>query len=152
MRFLSLFLVLSLFGPRFAMASVVANVMVTVLSTMLSDRGIGEWGFAALVEADGRQLLVDTGAKPDTVLQNARELGIDLSKARCHSSDQPLARLGRGDAARQQPHPNPVLEIADCLAECRLRDAEPLRCPREAPLLRHRDESREIMEVVAARH
>jgi hypothetical protein len=27
---------------------------VTILSTMLADQGIGEWGFSALVEADGR--------------------------------------------------------------------------------------------------
>jgi 7,8-dihydropterin-6-yl-methyl-4-(beta-D-ribofuranosyl)aminobenzene 5'-phosphate synthase len=46
---------------------------------MLADRGIGEWGFAALVEVDGRRLLFDTGYRPETVLQNARELGIDLS-------------------------------------------------------------------------
>jgi len=52
---------------------------IQILSTMLSERGIGEWGFAALVEADGRRVLVDTGARPDTVLENARELGIDLS-------------------------------------------------------------------------
>ena len=53
---------------------------VTVLSTMLTDHtGIGEWGFAALVEVEGRRLLFDTGARPETVLQNARELGIDLS-------------------------------------------------------------------------
>jgi 7,8-dihydropterin-6-yl-methyl-4-(beta-D-ribofuranosyl)aminobenzene 5'-phosphate synthase len=53
---------------------------VTVLSTMLTDHtGIGEWGFAALVEVDGRRLLFDTGERPETVLQNARELGIDLS-------------------------------------------------------------------------
>jgi 7,8-dihydropterin-6-yl-methyl-4-(beta-D-ribofuranosyl)aminobenzene 5'-phosphate synthase len=55
------------------------NVKVTILSTMLADDGIGEWGFAALVEADGHRILVDTGAHPQTVLQNARELGIDLS-------------------------------------------------------------------------
>jgi 7,8-dihydropterin-6-yl-methyl-4-(beta-D-ribofuranosyl)aminobenzene 5'-phosphate synthase len=53
---------------------------VTVLSTMLADQGIGEWGFAALVEADGRTWLFDTGARPETVLENARELKIDLSK------------------------------------------------------------------------
>jgi 7,8-dihydropterin-6-yl-methyl-4-(beta-D-ribofuranosyl)aminobenzene 5'-phosphate synthase len=41
--------------------------------------GIGEWGFSALVEADGRRILVDTGSHPDTVLQNARDLHIDLS-------------------------------------------------------------------------
>ncbi len=52
---------------------------VTILSTMLADDGIGEWGFSALVEADGRRVLVDTGNRPDTVLQNAKELGIDLS-------------------------------------------------------------------------
>lgn len=79
MRVLSLFFVLLLFGSPFAQAAVVRTLKVTVLSTMLADRGIGEWGFAALVEADGGQLLVDTGARPDTVLQNARELGIDLS-------------------------------------------------------------------------
>lgn len=55
-------------------------VKVTVLSTMLADRGIGEWGYAALVEVDGRRLLFDTGNRPETVLQNARELGIDLSQ------------------------------------------------------------------------
>jgi 7,8-dihydropterin-6-yl-methyl-4-(beta-D-ribofuranosyl)aminobenzene 5'-phosphate synthase len=52
---------------------------VTVLSTMLADEGIGEWGFATLVEADGKRVLVDTGARPQTVLQNARELNVDLS-------------------------------------------------------------------------
>jgi 7,8-dihydropterin-6-yl-methyl-4-(beta-D-ribofuranosyl)aminobenzene 5'-phosphate synthase len=57
----------------------VRAVKVTVLSTMLADAGTGEWGFAALVEADGHRILFDTGARPDTVLQNARELGIDLA-------------------------------------------------------------------------
>ncbi len=48
------------------------QVKVTVLSTMLSDfRGIGEWGFAALVEADGKKVLFDTGARPDTVAMSA---------------------------------------------------------------------------------
>ena len=55
------------------------SVSVLILSTMLADHGIGEWGFAALVEVDGRKLLFDTGARPETVLQNARELGVDLS-------------------------------------------------------------------------
>src|SRR5918999_5127488 len=57
----------------------VSSLKVTVLSTMLAEPGIGEWGFAALVEADGRRILFDTGNRPETVLQNARELGIDLS-------------------------------------------------------------------------
>ncbi len=60
----------------------VDDVKVTLLSTMLADRGIGEWGFAALVEADGHRILFDTGARPDTVLQNAAALGVDLAGVR----------------------------------------------------------------------
>jgi len=70
-------------GPRPAAPSprAVRNLKVTVLSTMLSGglQGIGEWGFAALVEVDGKKLLIDTGARAETVLKNAEELGIDLS-------------------------------------------------------------------------
>ncbi|HWR13742.1 MAG TPA: MBL fold metallo-hydrolase [Terriglobales bacterium] len=56
------------------------SLKVTILSTMLSDfEGIGEWGFAALLEADGRRILIDTGARPDTVSINAREMKVDLS-------------------------------------------------------------------------
>jgi 7,8-dihydropterin-6-yl-methyl-4-(beta-D-ribofuranosyl)aminobenzene 5'-phosphate synthase len=58
----------------------VESVKVTVLSTMLADAGFGEWGFSALVEADGHVILFDTGAAPDTVSRNARLLGLDLSK------------------------------------------------------------------------
>jgi len=57
----------------------VQALRIVLLSTMLADRGIGEWGFAALVEVDGRRLLFDTGGRPETVLSNAREMGIDLS-------------------------------------------------------------------------
>ena len=46
---------------------------------MLADSGMGEWGFAALVEADGKRFLVDTGARPRTVLENAQDLGVDLA-------------------------------------------------------------------------
>jgi len=57
-----------------------SSVRVIVLSTMLSDtEGVGEWGFGALVETDGRRILFDTGKFPDTVLRNSRELGVDLS-------------------------------------------------------------------------
>jgi 7,8-dihydropterin-6-yl-methyl-4-(beta-D-ribofuranosyl)aminobenzene 5'-phosphate synthase len=53
---------------------------VTVLSTMLADKeGIGEWGFAALVEVNGYRLLFDTGAREETVLRNAQELKLDLA-------------------------------------------------------------------------
>jgi 7,8-dihydropterin-6-yl-methyl-4-(beta-D-ribofuranosyl)aminobenzene 5'-phosphate synthase len=55
------------------------TLKVIILSTMLADQGIGEWGFAALVESDGHRILVDTGARPETVLSNVRELKVDLS-------------------------------------------------------------------------
>jgi 7,8-dihydropterin-6-yl-methyl-4-(beta-D-ribofuranosyl)aminobenzene 5'-phosphate synthase len=65
-----------------AAAQPAKEVKVTVLSTMLvgnAASGIGEWGFAAVLEVDGRRLLVDTGARAETVLQNAGELKVDLS-------------------------------------------------------------------------
>ena len=65
-----------------ASAQTAKDVKLTVLSTMLvgnTAAGIGEWGFAAVLEVDGRRLLVDTGARAETVLQNAGELKIDLS-------------------------------------------------------------------------
>jgi 7,8-dihydropterin-6-yl-methyl-4-(beta-D-ribofuranosyl)aminobenzene 5'-phosphate synthase len=68
--------------PGVATAQTARAVDVTVLSTMLAGNrgaGIGEWGFAAVLEVDGRRLLIDTGERPDTVLRNASELGIDLS-------------------------------------------------------------------------
>lgn len=73
---------LDLAFPTAAAAQTARAVKVTVLSTMLAGdrgRGIGEWGFAALLEVDGRRLLLDTGERPETVLRNAGELGIELS-------------------------------------------------------------------------
>jgi 7,8-dihydropterin-6-yl-methyl-4-(beta-D-ribofuranosyl)aminobenzene 5'-phosphate synthase len=54
---------------------------ITVLSTMLADGldQFGEWGFGALVEADGHRILFDTGNHTDVVLKNARALGVDLT-------------------------------------------------------------------------
>lgn len=60
--------------------SLARDVQITVLSTMLADSGIGEWGFSALVRVDGRAILFDAGKFPDTVLRNARALDIDLSQ------------------------------------------------------------------------
>lgn len=61
-------------------APAVSDLKITTLSTMLTEfRGVGEWGFAALVEADEQTILFDTGMRPETVLENAAELGIDLS-------------------------------------------------------------------------
>ena len=55
-------------------------VKITVLSTMLADGSeLGEWGFAALVEVDGRRILFDTGAKTDVVLKNLQTMKLDLA-------------------------------------------------------------------------
>jgi 7,8-dihydropterin-6-yl-methyl-4-(beta-D-ribofuranosyl)aminobenzene 5'-phosphate synthase len=69
-------------GAHAAGSAKVQSLEVTILSTMLADRGIGEWGFAALVVVDGHRILFDTGGRPDTVLDNARALGIDLAGIR----------------------------------------------------------------------
>lgn len=73
-------MILLLAAPaRAASDHVVHALKITTLSTMLADTGIGEWGYSALVEVDGRKILFDTGAHPDVVLRNAAEMGIDLS-------------------------------------------------------------------------
>ena len=75
-----LFLLASTLAAQLDPAYQVRSLRVQVLSTMLtSDEGIGEWGFSAVVEADGHRILFDTGARPDTVLINAKELGVDLT-------------------------------------------------------------------------
>src|ERR1035438_9614624 len=67
-------------GTAAAQQHRVQSVDVKVPSTMLADSdGIGEWGFSALVVADGHRILFDTGARPETVLNNARELKVDLT-------------------------------------------------------------------------
>lgn len=70
---------LTLLMPGATLAGQVKTLKVTVLSTMLADRGLGEWGYSALVEVDGKKILFDTGANPDVVFENAKSLGIELS-------------------------------------------------------------------------
>lgn len=58
----------------------VRALKITILSTMLADGDeLGEWGFSALVEADGHRILFDTGANKDVVLRNAQGLKVDLT-------------------------------------------------------------------------
>ena len=83
-RFLLALLVLVSLAPaarseQTTPAERVSRLTVTLLSTMLADEGFGEWGFAALVEVDGRRLLFDTGANDDTVQRNLKALGLDLA-------------------------------------------------------------------------
>jgi 7,8-dihydropterin-6-yl-methyl-4-(beta-D-ribofuranosyl)aminobenzene 5'-phosphate synthase len=94
LAFIALFLVTAI-SPRLSRAQTstasavdpsrqIRALKITILSTMLvgDTTGIGEWGFSALVEADGHRILLDTGNHPETVLQNARDLKIDLSDVR----------------------------------------------------------------------
>jgi 7,8-dihydropterin-6-yl-methyl-4-(beta-D-ribofuranosyl)aminobenzene 5'-phosphate synthase len=84
---------------RRAAPALAQQVKVTILSTMLSGdpgRGIGEWGLAALLEADGRRLLTDTGARPGTV-SNPRALAVaHVTPARFLR--RPLANGGAGNS------------------------------------------------------
>lgn len=58
----------------------VSSLKIITLSTMLVNfTGMGEWGYSALVEVDGKKILFDTGKNPETVLRNAQDLGINLS-------------------------------------------------------------------------
>ncbi|WP_224250151.1 MBL fold metallo-hydrolase [Hyalangium gracile] len=88
----------------------VKNLKITVLSTMLADdQVLGEWGFAAVVEADGHRILFDTGYFPNTVLQNAKALGVELSGVTdvilSHNHDDHTGGLVtlRTELARQNP-------------------------------------------------
>jgi 7,8-dihydropterin-6-yl-methyl-4-(beta-D-ribofuranosyl)aminobenzene 5'-phosphate synthase len=56
----------------------IKDYKITILSTMLSDSHIGEWGFSAMIEADGKRILFDAGSRENTVVQNAKELNINL--------------------------------------------------------------------------
>jgi 7,8-dihydropterin-6-yl-methyl-4-(beta-D-ribofuranosyl)aminobenzene 5'-phosphate synthase len=79
LRLLALVAGFSWLSIQAASAGQARELKVTVLSTMLADAGIGEWGYSAVVDVDGKKILFDTGANPDTVLKNAAALGIDLS-------------------------------------------------------------------------
>jgi 7,8-dihydropterin-6-yl-methyl-4-(beta-D-ribofuranosyl)aminobenzene 5'-phosphate synthase len=89
----------------------IGDLKITILSTMLvsTPGGTGEWGFSALVQADGHQVLVDTGAAPDTVLKNAKALGVDLSGVRdvilTHNHDDHTSGLLtlRRELSKQNP-------------------------------------------------
>jgi 7,8-dihydropterin-6-yl-methyl-4-(beta-D-ribofuranosyl)aminobenzene 5'-phosphate synthase len=99
----------------------VKALKVTILSTMLADEGIGEWGFAALVEADGYLLLVDTGNRPQTVLQNAKELKIDLSRVH--------------EAVLTHFHDDHVGGLMTLRREMKTRDAQALSLVRVTPAI-----------------
>jgi len=69
----------TLAGGALAQPTRPSEIKITVLSTMLSGAFTGEWGFAAMIEIDGKRILFDTGNRPETVLNNLREMKMDLA-------------------------------------------------------------------------
>jgi 7,8-dihydropterin-6-yl-methyl-4-(beta-D-ribofuranosyl)aminobenzene 5'-phosphate synthase len=67
----------------------VSHLKITILSTMLAQDGVPDWGFGALIECDSTKILFDTGGRPHVVRDNAEELGVELSKI-------PVAVLSHG--------------------------------------------------------
>ncbi len=103
MRKLLPFAVLAFFST-IASAQEVTKFKITILSTMVTDlKGVGEWGFSALVEADSTRILFDVGGRPNTVRDNAAELKVNLSGIRqvvlSHNHSDHTTGLG---AIRQQ--------------------------------------------------
>ena len=107
---------------------------ITILSTMLADGAeLGEWGFAALVEADGHRILFDTGAHTDVVLKNIRTLGVDLDSipevVLSHShSDHVGGLLALRDAALADRAPAALARahVAEGIFYSRISAAPPL--------------------------
>lgn len=57
----------------------VGKLKITILSTMLAQEGLGDWGFGALIECDSTRILFDTGGRDNIVRDNAKELHLNLS-------------------------------------------------------------------------
>jgi hypothetical protein len=80
------------------------------------------------------------------------EPGLNLLKPRADGVKQAFARLRWGDAAcsaGQQPKAEPFFEVANGVAERRLRDPE-LRCgPRETALLPDGQKGQQVIQISA---
>ncbi len=65
------------------MASAAAgDAQITVLYDAFGKESVmqKDWGYAAFVEYGGKRILFDTGNNPDTLAQNAKAKGVDLTK------------------------------------------------------------------------
>jgi 7,8-dihydropterin-6-yl-methyl-4-(beta-D-ribofuranosyl)aminobenzene 5'-phosphate synthase len=79
-----LLLTLGVAGSAVSSEPPVSDLRITMLSTNLAGNpgmsGMGEWGFAALVEVGDQRWLFDTGHRAMTVLNNAVELDLPLDE------------------------------------------------------------------------
>lgn len=79
---------LLLFAGQFATCASAAddvtskNVQITVLYDAFGNTPAmqKDWGYAALVEFNGKRILFDTGNNPEVLAQNAKAKGVDLSR------------------------------------------------------------------------
>ena len=80
LRILTTLLLASAVAPHARATPPVAPNRVTVLYDAFGDRAglTKDWGFAALVEYDGKRILFDTGNDADIFANNVRTLGVDL--------------------------------------------------------------------------
>jgi aryl-alcohol dehydrogenase-like predicted oxidoreductase len=80
-----------------------------------------------------------------------RQLGVDLLEAGPKVAQQPLAGFGRSDAARcahQEPNAEPLLELADAVAQRRLRYTQLRRRAGEAALARRREPEENVLPTL----
>src|SRR6202162_4361947 len=68
--------------PQPASPSSAAREQITILYDAFGKPGPmrKDWGYAALVEYEGKRILFDTGNNPDVLAQNAKTKRVDLSK------------------------------------------------------------------------
>jgi 7,8-dihydropterin-6-yl-methyl-4-(beta-D-ribofuranosyl)aminobenzene 5'-phosphate synthase len=108
------------------------SLKIIVLVTNLAGdphAGDGEWGYSALVEADGHRFLYDTGASPDLVLRNARALQLDLSDVEdvvlSHNHWDHVGGLLtlRRELSRTNPRAMSRVHVAEGIFRPRLTDA-----------------------------
>jgi 7,8-dihydropterin-6-yl-methyl-4-(beta-D-ribofuranosyl)aminobenzene 5'-phosphate synthase len=55
------------------------KVSIVYDNTLWDENLVCDWGFSCLIEANGRKILFDTGAKGDILLGNMKRMGIDPS-------------------------------------------------------------------------
>ena len=80
---LLLFIACAATTPAAPMASAAAgDAQITVLYDAFGKESAmqKDWGYAAFVEYGGKRILFDTGNNPDTLAQNAKAKGVDLTK------------------------------------------------------------------------
>jgi 7,8-dihydropterin-6-yl-methyl-4-(beta-D-ribofuranosyl)aminobenzene 5'-phosphate synthase len=114
-------------SPRYLVRTLKITALVTNVAGDVR-AGDGEWGYSALVEADGHKILYDTGASPDLVLRNARALHVDLADVEdvvlSHNHSDHVGGLLtlRRELAQINPHAISRVHVAAGIFRPRLTD------------------------------